>query len=289
MSTSPEGYKEVVLTGTQLGSYGFDLAGVDLVGLLERILSETQVTRLRVSSLQPQEIDARLLALWTDSRLCPHFHLALQSGSDEVLKRMRRRYTVGRYVEAVEMIRAGRAGRVRSPPTSSSAFPAKRTRTSQRTYGLCDQGGVCRDARLPLLGPAWDQRGPFWWRCAPGGQVEPASVISSGCRDANPAAFRERLLGTTRPVLWEALRESMGPDVWVGLTDNYVRVAARSPRILTNELTSGAPLHNVKRTWSSPRSSRGPPLRRPPEGPLTFLALPGDAPRCEVKTASDLS
>ena len=81
--------QEVVLTGTQLGSYGFDLPGASLLALLRRILAETTVPRLRVSSLQPQEIQPGLLELWQDRRLCPHFHLPLQSGSDRVLGAMR--------------------------------------------------------------------------------------------------------------------------------------------------------------------------------------------------------
>ena len=100
-----EGYKEVVLTGTQLGSYGFDLTGTNLKGLVELILRETKVKRLRISSLQPQEITLDLLELWDDRRLCPHFHIPLQSGSDYVLKRMRRRYTAAQYTEAVERVR----------------------------------------------------------------------------------------------------------------------------------------------------------------------------------------
>ena len=96
------GAKEVVLTGTQLGSYGYELDGADLASMIERVLAETEVPRLRVSSLQPQEIDARLLELWSDPRLCPHFHLALQSGSDAVLSRMRRRYTASEYLDAVD-------------------------------------------------------------------------------------------------------------------------------------------------------------------------------------------
>ncbi len=89
------GYREVVLTGTQLGSYGFDLPDIDLRGLLSRVLSETGIARLRVSSLQPQEIEPRLLGLWADPRLCPHFHIPLQSGSDAVLKRMKERGITG--------------------------------------------------------------------------------------------------------------------------------------------------------------------------------------------------
>ena len=75
-----QGYQEIVLTGTQLGSYGFDLIGVNLPILLERILSGTAIPRIRVSSLQPQEITQELLYLWGDPRLCPHFHMPLQRG-----------------------------------------------------------------------------------------------------------------------------------------------------------------------------------------------------------------
>ena len=77
------GYKEVVLTGTEIGSYNYD--GVGLRELIERILAETGVTRLRLSSLQPQEISPEPIRLWQDGRLCRHFHLSLQSGSDGVL------------------------------------------------------------------------------------------------------------------------------------------------------------------------------------------------------------
>ncbi|MCX7912756.1 MAG: MiaB/RimO family radical SAM methylthiotransferase, partial [Dehalococcoidales bacterium] len=97
------GYQEVVLTGTEIGDY--DDSRVDLAGLLQRILDGTEVKRLRISSLQPHHISDRLLALFRDGRLCPHFHLSLQSGSDGVLGRMKRRYSVAGYFRAVEAIR----------------------------------------------------------------------------------------------------------------------------------------------------------------------------------------
>ena len=64
------GCQEVVLTGTQLGTYGFDLPGVSLTGLLQHILAVTHIKRLRISSLQAQEITPDLLELWDDHRLC---------------------------------------------------------------------------------------------------------------------------------------------------------------------------------------------------------------------------
>ncbi|MDP6454961.1 MAG: MiaB/RimO family radical SAM methylthiotransferase, partial [SAR202 cluster bacterium] len=99
------GYREVVLTGTQLGSYGFDLDGESISSLISHLLSRTAMPRIRVSSLQPQDISAGLIELWDDPRMCPHFHVPLQSGSDDVLKRMRRRYTGSRHRQAVDAIR----------------------------------------------------------------------------------------------------------------------------------------------------------------------------------------
>ena len=105
-----EGFNEVVLTGTQLGSYGFDLDDIDLSGLVELILANSGLQRLRISSLQPQEISPKLLRLWSDPRLCPHFHMPLQSGSADILKRMRRRYTPIDYSQAVKCIQASVPG-----------------------------------------------------------------------------------------------------------------------------------------------------------------------------------
>ncbi|MDP2932327.1 MAG: MiaB/RimO family radical SAM methylthiotransferase, partial [Chloroflexota bacterium] len=103
-----ESYKELVLTGTEVGSYRFD--GMNLTGLLARILAETGITRLRLSSLQPQEISPELVSLWRDERLCRHFHLSLQSGSDSVLRRMKRRYSASEYASAVSLIRDNISG-----------------------------------------------------------------------------------------------------------------------------------------------------------------------------------
>ena len=97
--------KEVILTGTQLGSYGFDLKDVDLAYLIREVLSSTDVPRVRVSSIQPQEISSRLLDLWSNPRLCSHFHVPLQSGSSGILASMRRRYDADKYMDALQLIR----------------------------------------------------------------------------------------------------------------------------------------------------------------------------------------
>jgi threonylcarbamoyladenosine tRNA methylthiotransferase MtaB len=98
------GYREVVLTGTEIGSYRHD--GVDIKGLIEAVLGRTNIERLRLSSLQPHHITPPLVEMWRNPRLCPHFHLSLQSGSDGVLARMGRRYKAQDYQRAVSLIRS---------------------------------------------------------------------------------------------------------------------------------------------------------------------------------------
>lgn len=88
-----EGHAEIVITGVDLGSYGEDDPSLpDLGGLLKRIVEETDVPRVRVSSLEPGDFDRAWLDLWTDTRLCRHLHVPLQSGSGSVLRRMGRAY-----------------------------------------------------------------------------------------------------------------------------------------------------------------------------------------------------
>ena len=105
-NASRNNIKEVVLTGTQLGNYGFDLNNTNLKELIRQVLIKTSIERIRVSSLQPKEIDNELLDIWkSNDRLCPHFHLPLQSGSDQILKKMRRRYSSEEFIQITSLIK----------------------------------------------------------------------------------------------------------------------------------------------------------------------------------------
>jgi threonylcarbamoyladenosine tRNA methylthiotransferase MtaB len=101
------GYREVVLTGVNLTAYRF--ADTELPGLLEMILAGTAQLRLRLSSLEPEKIKAELTEVLRSARICPHFHLPVQSGSDQVLLGMRRRYRSERVLRAVKLLREAKA------------------------------------------------------------------------------------------------------------------------------------------------------------------------------------
>ena len=229
------GYKEVVLTGTQLGSYGFDLPDTDLRRLIGTILDRTEVGRVRISSLQPQDVGPELLDLWSDGRLCPHFHLPLQSGSDSVLRRMRRRYGAERYSDAVDMIR-GRVPDVSITTDVMVGFPGESEAEFQETLALCRRTGFGAMHVFPYsIRPGTsaahreDQVGP--------------DVKSQRMRQLLEVAeqqfgeFRDRFEGAVRPVLWEEGSGAPGATTWTGLTDNYIRVTAHSSSSLTNQVT----------------------------------------------------
>ena len=100
------GYKEVVLTGIHLASYGRDI-GSDLVSLLRKIEESRAVSRVRLSSLDPADTTEELISFVSNSQtVCPSFHIALQSGDKDILRRMRRRYSPEQFLECTDSIRS---------------------------------------------------------------------------------------------------------------------------------------------------------------------------------------
>jgi threonylcarbamoyladenosine tRNA methylthiotransferase MtaB len=101
------GFREIVLSGINLGTYGRDLSPrVDFLELLRRILGETSVERLRVSSIEPLDVSEDLIGLLASTeRIAPHFHMPLQSGSDRILAAMHRWYRAEHYARRVELVR----------------------------------------------------------------------------------------------------------------------------------------------------------------------------------------
>ncbi len=98
-----QGFKEIVLSGINLGSYGKDLGrSINFLGILERILAETQIPRIRISSIEPMDVSPELIRLAArEPRLARHFHVPLQSGCDRILRLMNRRYWAAQYAERI--------------------------------------------------------------------------------------------------------------------------------------------------------------------------------------------
>jgi threonylcarbamoyladenosine tRNA methylthiotransferase MtaB len=223
-----DGYKEVVLTGTKIGSYNY--GGVNLRGLIERILAETGVTRLRLSSLQPQEISPELIELWRDGRLCRHFHLSLQSGSDGVLNRMRRRYSISDYQRAVSLIRA-LVPEVALTTDIIVGFPGETEAEFKESYDFCRQMQFARIHVFPYS-PRQETEAAHMPHKVSDRVKKERSQKMLALAKKSVQNFSQRFLGKTMTVLWE--KRSNG--LWSGHTDNYIKVYTKSSEDLTNKL-----------------------------------------------------
>ncbi len=231
------GYKEIVLTGTKVGCYKDDGAG--LGDLIERILSHTGIERLRLSSLQPQEISPGLLALWQDAapspgegpRLCCHFHLALQNGSDTVLRRMKRRYSLDDYQKAINLVRAAIPG-VAITTDIMVGFPGESDEEFEQSYSFCQQAGFANIHVFPFSPRPETQAARMPNQVKDKVKKERTQRMLELSR-SSWHSFCQQFLGQTMWVLWEK-ETSPESGVYSGLTDNYIRVFARSQKPLTN-------------------------------------------------------
>jgi threonylcarbamoyladenosine tRNA methylthiotransferase MtaB len=222
-----EGYKEVVLTGTRIGSYEHEGG---LQELVKRILGESEVQRLRLSSLEPRDLTTEFMSLWKDSRLCPHIHLPLQSGSDAVLQGMGRAYSTADYERAAAMAREA------IPDLSLTTdlmvgFPGESEEEFNESYRFCERMGFAAMHVFPysarpgtkaarMAGKVGD--GEKKWRC----QLMLDLAHRSTC------SFRERFAGRSVNVLWEGNKDG----IWFGLTENYLRVFLPSQEYLGNRV-----------------------------------------------------
>jgi threonylcarbamoyladenosine tRNA methylthiotransferase MtaB len=242
-----EGMREVVLTGTQLGAYRSN-GGVSSgpAVLLRALLAETTVPRLRLSSLQPQDITPELLSLWEDPRLCRHFHLALQSGSDAVLSRMRRRYTAGDFRRALALVR-GRLPDAAITTDVIVGFPGESDADFEETYSFCRQAGFARLHVFPYSrrpGTGADRMSDQVSESVKRARTQRLLALARDLR----ADFARRFRGRVMPVLWERARPASGGPVWEGLTDNYLRAFTRSDADLRNRILParlGGPAHSA--------------------------------------------
>jgi len=223
------GTQEIVLTGVHLGSWGqeFDQP-LHLRHLVETILKETDTPRLRLSSLEPWDLDADFFALWQDSRLCRHLHLPLQSGSRSVLKRMLRHTTPESFRDLVAAARQVMP-QVAITTDVIAGFPGETEAEFAETLEFIremDFAGGHVFTYSPRPGtPAARMKGQL-----PKEARKARNAALRGAFAEMETVFRRRFLGQALSVLWEASAQ-MDERGWQmqGLTDNYLRVSATAP------------------------------------------------------------
>lgn len=233
------GYREAVLTGVHLGAFGRDLPGrqcTDLKELTAAILTETDIARLRLSSLEPWELADGFFELWQrwPGRLCPHLHLPLQAGTDAQLRRMARRCTVASFRKLVADARAAIPDLIITTDLIVG-FPGESEADSEEGLRFVEEMSFAHAHIFPFSARAGTAAADFDEQVAKAVKRERSRrmhevVARTGQRE------RTRHVGTTRPVLWEGrgqqLTDSADTFLWSGLTDNYLRVMAQAPAAL---------------------------------------------------------
>lgn len=225
------GHKEIVLTGTKVGCY--ESNGVNLRHLIEHILCDTNVERLRLSSLQPPEISPELLMLWQDRRLCPHFHLALQSGSDSVLQRMKRRYSLDDYQRALSLIREA-VPRAAITTDVMVGFPGETDEEFEQSHRFCQEAGFANIHVFPFSPRPGTQAEKMPNQVGDQVKKERTQRMLQLARYSR-RSFCERLIGQTMPLLWEKEVDA-GERIYSGLTDNYIRAFTHAEEPLTGRI-----------------------------------------------------
>ena len=251
------GYQEIVITGIHLSSYGLDfihkgdgdyLQGVNirtlayrkgyLLDILEKINAIEGLKRIRIGSLEPriitEEFANRLKKL---DKLCPHFHLSLQSGCNETLKRMNRHYTAEEFKEKVEILR----NVFENPAITTDVivgFPGETEEEFQETYRFLEEinfyemhvfkyskrQGTVAAARKDQV----DDRV----------KTERSNVLLA-MEQKQSATYRKSLLGNKVEVLIEEEKEIQGKKYQVGYTKTYVKTAVETTQDLSNQFIEG--------------------------------------------------
>jgi threonylcarbamoyladenosine tRNA methylthiotransferase MtaB len=227
------GYKEVVLTGTKIGDYGRN--GANLKQLVERVLAVTGVERLHLSSLQPQNISSELISLWQDPRLCRHFHLALQSGSDAVLVRMKRHYSAEDYRGVASLIK-------RAVPDAAITtdimvgFPGESAEEFEESYRFCQEIDFA-NIHVFSYSPRPGTSAARMVRHVDDKLKKERSLRMLELARQSASDFCQRFLGRNMTVLWEK-EVAPGSGMYSGLSQNYIRVFTQSSKSLTNQFHS---------------------------------------------------
>ena len=251
------GYQEIVVTGIHLSSYGLDfidktsgdyLQGVDirtqayrkgyLLDILEKINAIAGLKRIRIGSLEPriitEEFAERLKKL---DKLCPHFHLSLQSGCNETLKRMNRHYTAEEFKEKVEILR----NVFENPAITTDVivgFPGETQEEFQETYGFL------KDINFYEMHIFKYSKRQGTVAAARKDQVDDRVKTERSNRllalaEEQSTAYRRSLIGSNVEVLMEEEKEIQGKKYQIGYTKTYVKTALETTEDLRNQFIEG--------------------------------------------------
>jgi threonylcarbamoyladenosine tRNA methylthiotransferase MtaB len=219
------GFKEVVLTGIHIASYGKDLKNATLLGLIGKTHEVKGISRIRLGSVEPRTITEEfVIAAKNMEKLCQHYHISLQSGCDETLKRMNRKYSTEDYRKVVRLLRDS------IPDVSITTdvmvgFPGETQEEFEKTYEFLSEMSFAK-MHVFKFSPRKGTPAAGYQGLVDGRIKEERSRRVLELSKADALKFNSRFIGRTMPVLFE--QESAFEDELVkGLTGNYIRVLCR--------------------------------------------------------------
>ena len=230
------GYKEVVLTGIHLSSYGVDFEEKEtLLSLIQAVHAIEGIERIRLGSLEPRIITEEFAsALSALPKICPHFHLSLQSGCEETLKRMNRRYSAEEYFEKCMLLRkyfenpalttdiiVGFPGETEEEFEESKAFVEKVNFYETHIFKYSKRQGT-KAAVMPNQVPEPEKT--------------KRSNMLLALNERNRKAYEEQFSGKETEILVEEQMEKDGKTYWIGHTKEYIRLAILSDENLSGRL-----------------------------------------------------
>ena len=230
------GYKEVVLTGIHLSSYGVD-TGENLLSLIQGVHEVSGIERIRLGSLEPRIITEEFVqAIAKLPKMCPHFHLSLQSGCDETLRRMNRRYTAEDYMDGCKLLRkyfdhpalttdviVGFPGETQEEFAASKAFVDQVDFYETHVFKYSRRQGTKAAAMENQI---------------PETEKTRRSNELLELNKKKQKEYEERLIGTTQEVLMEEAVQIDGETWQVGHTKEYVKIGRKTEENLTNQLVN---------------------------------------------------
>ncbi len=213
------GYNELVLTGVNISSY--KSGGLDLVSLIEKILAGTEKMRIRLSSLEPDSIDERYLDIIKMERICGHFHLPVQSGSDTILSAMGRKYKRDKVTEAVSLLRQ----KGNNPMISADVITGFPGETDKDFGDTCDLVIKNEFAYLHVF-PFSPRPGTAAFRMKNHVPERISTERAEHLRNLSGklfASYASKCIGMSASAIIEG-REGALKDVWNGISDNYLKL-----------------------------------------------------------------
>lgn len=230
------GFKEIVLSGIHVASYGKDIKTIDLLGIIKKVHEVSGISRIRFSSIEPnimtEEFVSEIAKL---PKVCHHFHLSLQSGCDKTLKAMNRKYTTERFFEAVTLLRKYMPD-VAITTDIIVGFPGETEEDFIESYNFAKKVGFSKIHVFPYSPkkgtPAAEREDQLLNSVK---QERSKKLIALA--DEMAKEFMEKYIGETVEVLFE---KATSEGVYEGHTGNYVKVIAKSDKNVVNQIVNVA-------------------------------------------------